>query len=376
MESHGLHGDGIYYQAGNRLWVNLYVPSMALWKPEGVHLTMDTDFPEGESASLKLTLPKTKQLTVSFRRPSWAGDGFSIKINGKDLKLVSKPGTYVDVKRTWKSGDTVSLILPKALRAEPTPDNPNRVALLWGPLVLAGDLGPELQRRATWTEEIPSFVTVDRPMVDSLQTIADKPGAFRATGRLLAGDDREVTLVPFYRLHRREYAIYWDLYTADQWLKKTAEFTAEQKKQAQLEAATVAFLQPGDAQKEKEFNQQGEETTIDRFLGRTARRGKKWFSFDLPIDATHPVVLILTYHSEERAKRAFEIFVDGRRVGEQTIERSPPGSAAGKFFDVEIKLPADLIKDKKKVTIRFQSVGTNEIAAVYGIRMIREDAER
>lgn len=96
----------------------------------------------------------------------------------------------------------------------------------------------------------------------------------------------------------------------------------------------------------------------------------------MPIDATHPVGLILTYHSEERAKRAFEIFVDGRRVGEQTIERSPPGSAAGKFFDVEIKLPADLIKDKKKVTIRFQSVGTTEIAAVYGVRMIREDAER
>jgi DUF1680 family protein len=27
MESHGLHGDGIYYEAGNRLWVNMYVPS-------------------------------------------------------------------------------------------------------------------------------------------------------------------------------------------------------------------------------------------------------------------------------------------------------------------------------------------------------------
>src|SRR2546425_3713193 len=27
MESHGLHGDGIYYESNDRLWVNLYVPS-------------------------------------------------------------------------------------------------------------------------------------------------------------------------------------------------------------------------------------------------------------------------------------------------------------------------------------------------------------
>src|SRR5262249_42483969 len=139
MESHGLHGDGIYYEAGNRLWVNLYVPSTAEWESAHVHLTLDTNFPEGDSASLKLTLPNPKPLTLSFRRPSWAGEGFSIKVNGKNLSLFWKPGTYIDAKRIWKSGDTISLVLPKAIHAEATPDNPNRVALLWGPLVLAGD---------------------------------------------------------------------------------------------------------------------------------------------------------------------------------------------------------------------------------------------
>lgn len=373
MESHGLHGDGIYYEAANRLWVNLYVPSTADWKTAGVHLTMDANFPEGDSASLKLTLPKPKQLTLSFRRPSWAGEEFSMKVNGKNWKLLSKPGTYIDIKRIWKSGDTVSLVLPKAIHAEATPDNPNRIALLWGPLVLAGDLGPEAQRRSSWTQAVPSLVS-DKPVVDLLES--DKAGNFGASGRLLEGGTQQVSLVPFYKLHRRTYAIYWDIYSTDGWSRRIAEFIAEQDRQKRLEAATVAYLQPGDAQKEKGFNQQGEETTADRFLGRTARRGKKWFSFDLPIDATHPVGAIITYHSEERSKRVFEILVDGQRVGEQTIERSPPGSAAGKFFDVEIKLPADLIKDKKKVTIRFQAVGPNEVAAIYGIRTIRADAER
>jgi uncharacterized protein len=374
MESHGLHGDGIYYEAGDRLWVNMYVPSTADWKSAGAKLAMETIFPEGDSAVLKLTLAKPKQLTLTFRRPSWAGEGFAIKVNGKRIVMFSKPGTYIDIKRTWKTGDAVSLTLPKALRAEATPDNPGRVALMWGPLVLAGDLGPEPQRRSTWTEPIPSFISAEKPPADWLKS--DKPGNFSANGQLLDGGTKDVALVPFYRLHRREYAIYWDVYTADQWLKKTAEVAAAQKKQARLEAATTAFVQPGDAQKEKAFNQQGEDSTQDRFLGRTGRRGKKWFSYDVPIEAAHPVAVLVTYHSEERSKRMFEIIADGQRIGEQTIERSGPGTAAGQFFDVEYKIPADLLAGKTKITVRFSAKAGSEIAAVYGVRMIRADAER
>ena len=85
---------------------------------------------------------------------------------------------------------------------------------------------------------------------------------------------------------------------------------------------------------------------------------------------------MITYFTIERATRSFDILVDGQRIGEQRIERSPPGSAAGRFFDVEYKLPVELLKDKKKITVRFESTGGNEIAGVYGIRLIRADAER
>ena len=40
MESHALHGDGLYYESGDRLWVNLYVPSTAEWNAAGVRLEM------------------------------------------------------------------------------------------------------------------------------------------------------------------------------------------------------------------------------------------------------------------------------------------------------------------------------------------------
>ena len=44
MESHALHGDGLYYESGDKLWVNLYAPSTAEWKAGGVKLGNDYRF--------------------------------------------------------------------------------------------------------------------------------------------------------------------------------------------------------------------------------------------------------------------------------------------------------------------------------------------
>jgi len=81
--------------------------------------------------------------------------------------------------------------------------------------------------------------------------------------------------------------------------------------------------------------------------------------------------LVVTYNSDERGQRDVEVSVDGLRVGQQSIERSPNGSVVGHFFDVEYKLPPDLLKDKKKVTVKFQAVGGNETPTVFGVRTIR-----
>src|SRR5215813_12307605 len=372
MESHGLHGDGIYYESGDKLWVNFYAPSTANWKSAGVGITLDTTFPEGDSASLKLTLQKPKLFTLALRRPSWAGEGFTVSINGKPFKDVSKPGSYVELKRQWKTGDTVALMLPKKLWIEPTPDTPTRVALMWGPLVLAGDLGPERDRRGGGGPAplTPSLVA-EGPVTGWLKPSADKPGNFHAAGRDLDDKVSELDLVPFYRLHRRAYAIYFDVYNPAGWKQKLADVAAERERLRKLEAATISFVQPGDAQKEKEFNQQGEQSTVDRMMGRAGSRGKKWFSYDLPVEPAGSSVLVATYFSEERGKRTFEILADGQHIAEQTIERSPVGSATGSFFDVHYKLPENLVKDKQKITVRFQATGNNEIAAVYGVRLIR-----
>ena len=374
MESHALHGAGLYYESGDQLWINLYVPSTARWETAGVDLTMETDLPEGESATLKLALQAPKQLTLALRRPSWAGPGFAVKINDQAVKDLAAPGSYIQLKRKWKSGDSVTVKLPKTLRLEPSPDNPRVAALMWGPLVLAGDLGPERERgRGAARVKVPALVAAERPLTDWLKPVSGKPGHFRSDG---VGREQDVELMPFYRLHRRSYSVYWDLFTPPEWEQKSAELAAERERQRKLEAATLGFVQPGEMQPERDFNQQGEETSPVRVAGRPGRGAKRWFSFELPVEAAHPMVLVVTYFSEERQKRTFEVLADGVRVGEQTMERFRPGGSSGRFFDVEYAIPPDVVKGKQKVTVRFQATGGNETGAVFGLRMVRADAER
>ena len=371
MESHSLHGDGIYFESGDRLWVNLYVPSTANWNAAGATVTMDTSFPEGDSATVNFTMQRPKPFTLALRRPSWAGDGFAVKVNGKSVVTLPLPGAYVEIKRTWKTGDSVSLVIPKSLRLEGLPDNQRRAALMWGPLVLAGDLGPE--RRGGPPTESPSLVTAEKPLTEWLQPKRDNLGLFQTVdvGRSTDGKANEVEFVPFYRLHRRMYSIYWDLYTNDSWTKKLEELSAERLRQQKLEAATVAFLSPGDPDKEKAFNPKSEDSSPDRALGRVGRRSKKWFSYELPVEPAKAMALVVTLNPEERAKRTFEVLVDGQRVGEGAIDRFPPGSPTGRFYDVDYKVPAELVKDKQKVTVRFQATSGNETPAIYAIRIVR-----
>jgi hypothetical protein len=247
------------------------------------------------------------------------------------------------------------------------------VAILWGPLVLAGDLGAENARRPRsrnrLADDIPVFIAAERPVEEWLKPTPNQPGRFRTAG---VAKDRDVDFTPFYLLHRRTYGIYWDLFTPPEWDKRAAEIAAENEKQRQLEAATVGFVQPGEMQAERDAAMQGESTEPVRVMGRPGRRGAQWFSFELPVDPAHPLALLVTYNHDEWQKRTFDILADGVRIGQQTIERRGPV----RFFDVEYPVPADVVKGKQKITVKFQATQGNEIGAVFGLRLIRTDASR
>ena len=142
--------------------------------------------------------------------------------------------SYVQLKRTWRTGDTVEISLPKSLGVEPLPDNPRRASVLWGPLVLAGDLGDERPRQRGEGEAVgpppkaPVLVAAERPVAEWVQLVDGTPVRFHTDGvgrePDATGRARDVELVPFYRLHRRAYATYWDLFTGSEWEAKKAQY--------------------------------------------------------------------------------------------------------------------------------------------------------
>ena len=366
MESHALHGFGIYYESGDKLWVNLYAPSTAEWREAGLELAMTTGLPEGEAAKLTLHLKAPREFTLALRRPAWAGDGFAVAVNGLPLRDLPTAGAYVEVRRLWKSGDTVDLLLPKALCLEPLADNPMRAAVMWGPLALAADLGPEDTYEAWRQGAIPALVVEDKAVSEWLLPVAGKPGHFRCRD----GNSNEVEFLPFYRLQRRTYAVYLDLFTPTEWEVKKAEYAAERERQRKLQEATVAFFQPGEMQPERDFDFQGEGTEFDetnRVQGRAYRRATKWLSCVLPVEATSPLALVVTYFQDEWRRRSFAILVDNEKIAEQVIERG----GVPHFFDVSYPVPPALVNGKTRVTVRFQEIDGSETARIFGIRLIR-----
>jgi len=226
---------------------------------------------------------------------------------------------------------------------------------------------------------VPVLVAADRPVAEWIKPVGAVPGSFKSDGvgrePDAVGQVRDVDLVPFYRLHRRTYATYWDLFTPGEWEAKKAEYAAEAERVRRLEAATVAYLEPGEVIFERRFNYQaGEGAVLQRILGRPGRRGTSWFSYDVPVDSAHPMVLLATYYSGDRrgTPAEFEIQVDGRRVAEQALRLSDPH----RFFDVECRIPQELIGGKASVTVRFEAKAGSQIATVFALRMVRGDSAR
>jgi hypothetical protein len=86
------------------------------------------------------------------------------------------------------------------------------------------------------------------------------------------------------------------------------------------------------------------------------------------------MLLVVTYSNDARGRKGgFNILADGTKLGEEVIERRSPEQDV-RFFDVEYTLPAELVKDKQKITVRFEATEGKVIPGVFGIRTVRADA--
>ncbi|MDP6544304.1 MAG: glycoside hydrolase family 127 protein [Phycisphaerae bacterium] len=376
LENHVKYGESIYYHDDKSLYVNLFIASELNWKAKGLKVRQETKFPYEPKTRFVFTCDKPVKATLKIRQPKWVGSALKVTVNGKKIAAAGKPGQYLSIDRSWAKGDTVDVALPMSLRLEPMKNAPQKVAIMYGPILLAGQLGREgmtdsmpyaqVEHRAyhgTPTPDVPDLVTEGKPAAEWTKPVSGKPLEFKTVG---VGRPADVSLIPFYKAHHQRYTVYWDLMTDKAWKAKDARRKDVQARLKDLKDRTVDTVSPGK-KSEKDHNFKDADSITGQAHKRPWRAAKAggWFSYDMKIAAGRTADLVVTYHP--RGSRTFDIQINGRPITTQTLK----GGAPEEFFDVTYPIPLNITEGKDKVTVRFQSHKGEEGGRVFGCRTVK-----
>jgi hypothetical protein len=208
--------DTIYFHGADSVWVNQFIPSELNWKEKGFGLRQDTSFPEQQGTTLVVKVAAPQRRTIHVRVPAWTASGGSVRINGRELEAFAEPGSYLALTREWRDGDKVEVSLPMQLSSEPLPGDPSTRAALYGPLVLAADLGPGPKdgsmkiggydtgpKQAELPKPEPNPATAGVEPAEWMDVISAKDLSFKSRAA------NALAVKPMYRITDEKYAVYW-----------------------------------------------------------------------------------------------------------------------------------------------------------------------
>jgi len=213
--------DTIYFRRGSDIFVNQFISSTLDWKDEGLVLEQVTQFPREQGTTLKIKSPHPTARTIHLRIPNWTTEEAQVKINGRPLEAMADPGSYLALRKTWQDGDTITVSLPMELRQEPLPGDGSVSAAIYGPLVLAADLGAGPSDGPDRVIHSGETVPKNLPAATPLPKVADPPEAstkqwiqVESTSGLrftAAGEGAKYELMPMYQIGDQRYSVYWQM---------------------------------------------------------------------------------------------------------------------------------------------------------------------
>lgn len=185
-----------YFRSPDGVYVNLFTPSRAAWSDGAgrYRITQETEYPFDNKVTMKISASQPGEFAVYVRIPRWVATEPIVSVNGNRISGPVEPGSFGQIKRTWKDGDRIELELPMDLKIESVDANhPNLVALTHGALVL--------------------FAIADsQPTFDRGGLLAAKPsntGKGDWIARSIEGSD--VTMRPFPNIDKENYSTYVQL---------------------------------------------------------------------------------------------------------------------------------------------------------------------
>jgi len=364
MENHVKYGESIYFQGGDgSLYVNLFIPSQLNWKEKGVVLQQQTKLPADNSIAFTVQAAKPVSFPLRIRNPHWSSQQVWVAVNGQQLANVKVDDNgYFTIARTWKTGDKIEFKPRLQLYTSSMPDNQNRRAIFYGPVVLAGVLGNKEPDPVTG---IPVFVTTDADPNKWLK--ASDNAVFHSVN---TSQLQNVTLIPFNQIQKEYYTVYWDVFTPQSWAEQQKVYEEEKRKKQQMEEQTVDLLRLGEMQPERDHNLTGEKIYTGEDHNRKWRTAWPggYLSFTMKTDPDKINSLVCTYWGMDNRGKKFDILVNDVKIATEDINKYK----ASKFYDIVYPIPAELTKGKDKVTVKLQPASDNMVGPVYGeVRIIR-----
>jgi DUF1680 family protein len=357
MESHAKHGDSVWWEGGDTLFANLYIPSVAQWRARGATVRMETGYPFDERIAITLTaLKRPQSFAVALRIPAWCKSA-RLTVNGTAQPIDASDG-YAVIRRLWRSGDRITLTLPMELRSEPTVDDPRTIAVLRGPVVLAADLGA-----SDTPYDGPAPALVARNILAGFTPVDAARGRFRTSGMAKPAD---LSFAPFFLQRDRRTAVYFKSFDEAGWQAEQVAYAADQARLRDLAARSVDVVELGEMQPERDHGLTAKNSYVATYRGRHGRDARTFGYFEFRAKVRPgPLVLQATFWGEERDKY-FEILVDGQRIATQRLTGDHPGD----FFDIDYPIPETLTRGKDVVVVRVQPADdTSRSGPVFGMRI-------
>jgi hypothetical protein len=289
-----------------------------------------------------------------------------VTLNGHVVATSETPSSYIQIHHAFRSGDRVEFTLPMSLYTESMPDDPKRVAVLYGPIVLSADLGGVDQPKP----RTPVLVTGGEDPSAWLEQEPGKDLVFKTKG---VGRPEDLTFRPFWTLHQDRYATYFDEFSQPQWEASEAEYRAEEARQKDLEARTIDFMRIGEMQPERDHELKSERNDVRDANGRNFRTplGNGWFEFTMKVDGSGANELVMTYWGNERAQEhRFDILIDGQPFVTETL----PDKKSNAFFDETHAIPSTFTSGKSTIVIRVQGIEGSSAGSVAGARIVHAKA--
>jgi DUF1680 family protein len=221
MENHVKYGEAIYAAgADGSLYVNLFIASELSWADNNRQLKMETSLPESNKVLITFTNDNPVSYTLKLRKPKWAGSGITILVNGKQENVNADENGYFPIKRRWRKDDKVELQLPLSIYAVSMPDNKNRQAFFYGPVLLAGDLG------AAEPDPVKGIPVVVSGINDPSRWIQRDANNLQFAS-LKVGQPQDIGFRPFNQVKDQYYSVYFDVFSPEEWKNQQVKYEAE-----------------------------------------------------------------------------------------------------------------------------------------------------